>query len=298
MAPFRIRIASAQYPIDRYATLADYKCKLARWVEEAAGEGANLLVFPEYGAMEWAGVLPDASLAQSLAGVSGAMGEMDAALAELASKFNVHVLAASGPSARPGGRYANAARLVAPNGRIGVQDKLIMTPFERDWGISGGEALRVFDTTLGRIGVAICYDSEFPLLVRAQVEADARIILVPSCTEFISGYHRVRTGAMARALENTCVTVMSPLVGEARWSPAVDVNVGAAGIFAPADHAQSETGVVVEGALNAAGWVYADVEPTSLEALVRDGEMRNRADWSMQPGAQALAAHVEIVSLV
>ena len=109
MAPFRIRIASAQYPIDRYATLADYKCKLARWVEEAAGEGANLLVFPEYGAMEWAGVLPDASLAQSLAGVSGAMGEMDAALAELASKFNVHVLAASGPSARPGGRLQRPA---------------------------------------------------------------------------------------------------------------------------------------------------------------------------------------------
>lgn len=298
MAPARIRIASAQYPIDRYATLAAYKQKLARWVEEAAGQGANLLVFPEYGAMEWAGILPDASLAQSLAGVSDAMGEMDAALVELAAKCDAHVLAPSGPSARPGGRYVNAARLVTPDGRIGVQEKLIMTPFERDWGISGGDALRVFDTALGRIGVAICYDSEFPLLVRAQVEAGARIILIPSCTEFISGYHRIRTGAMARALENTCVTVISPVVGEARWSPAVDVNVGAAGVFRPADHAQSDTGVVAEGALNAVQWVYADVEPASLETLVGTGEMRNRADWSLQPGAQPLATHVEIATLV
>lgn len=298
MAPGRIRIAAAQYPIDRHATLAAYKQKLARWVEEAAGKGASLLVFPEYGAMEWAGMLPDASLAQSLAGVSDAMQEMDAALAELAAKFNVHVLAASGPSARPGGRYVNAARLVAPNGRIGVQDKLIMTPFERDWGITGGDGLRVFDTALGRIGVAICYDSEFPLLVRAQVEAGARIILVPSCTEFMAGYHRVRTGAMARALENTCFVAMSPLVGEARWSPAVDVNVGAAGIFGPADQAQSDTGVVAEGILSAPQWLYGDVEPAALEALTRTGEMRNRADWSQQPGAGPLATHVEVVSLV
>ena len=38
--------------------------------------------------------------------------------------------------------------------------------------------------------------------------ADA--ILVPSCTERIPGYHRVRTGSTARALENTIVTVRTP----------------------------------------------------------------------------------------
>ena len=93
--------------------------------------------------------------------------------------------------------------------------------------------MRVFETALGRIGVAICYDSEFPLLARALTEAGAEIVLVPSCTERVSGYYRVRTGAMARALENTIATVMSPTVGDALWSPAVDRNAGAAGIFVP-----------------------------------------------------------------
>ena len=292
-----IRIASAQYPIDRFDTLAAYKAKLADWVAEAARQGAELLVFPEYGAMEWSGPVREATLAQSLALVSAAMPEMDAALSQLAAQHNVHILAPSGPSARPGARFVNAARLIAPNGRIGVQEKLIMTPFERDWGISAGGPLRVFETALGVIGVAICYDSEFPLLVRAQVEAGARLILIPSCTEFISGYHRIRTAALARALENTCTTVVSPTVGEARWSPSVDVNAGAAGIFVPADHAHSDTGVLAEGTVNAAQWVYASVQPDALERLVTGGEMRNRADWSRQPGAQAARAHVDVVAL-
>jgi predicted amidohydrolase len=293
-----LRIAAAQYPIDRYDSLEGYKDKLARWVGDAAGEGAQLLVFPEYGAMEWSGPHRDASLAQTLQLVSEAMPEMDTALADFARQHGVHILAPSGPSARGDSRFVNAARLIAPNGRIGVQDKLIMTPFERDWGISPGGPLRVFETALGMIGVAICYDSEFPLLVRAQVEAGARVILIPSCTEFISGYHRIRTGAQARALENTCFTVVSPTVGEARWSPSVDVNSGAAGIFMPADHAQSDTGVLAQGEVNAAQWVYATVDPTALERLVAGGEMRNRADWMRQPGAAPLGAHAEVVSLL
>jgi predicted amidohydrolase len=295
-----LTIAAAQYPIERFATPGAYRDKLARWVAEAVGGGAELLVFPEYGAMEYAGARGDAvagDLAASLAAVSDALTPMDAAHAELAQRHKVHILAASGPSVRPGGRYVNAARLFTPAGRMGVQEKIIMTPFEQNWGISPGETLRVFDTALGRIGIAICYDSEFPLLVRAQAEAGAQIILVPSCTEFRSGYARVRTAAMARALENTCVTVLSPTVGDASWSPAVDHNAGAAGIYVPADHGFSETGVLAEGALNQPQWVYADVDLARLQRVKQTGEMRNSTDWNAQPGAAPLAAKVEIVAL-
>jgi predicted amidohydrolase len=300
MAAATLRIAAAQYPIERLATLGAYRDKVARWVAEAAGAGAQLLVFPEYGAMEYAGASGGAvagDLAASLAAVSDALATMDAAHADLARHHWVHILAASGPSARPGGRYVNAARLFTPAGPMGVQEKLIMTPFERNWGISSGETLRVFQTALGQIGVAICYDSEFPLLVRAQAEAGAQIILVPSCTEFRSGYARVRTSAMARALENTCVTVLSPTVGDAPWSPAVDRNAGAAGIYVPADHGFSETGVLAEGALNAPQWVYADVDLARLQRVRETGEMRNSSDWAAQPGAAPLSGKVELVPL-
>lgn len=296
----RLKIAAAQYPIDLLPDLGAYRDKLARWVGEAAGAGAQLLVFPEYGAMEWAGALGlsvAADLTASLQGVADAMPQMDAAHADLAREHGVHILAASGPRRRDDGRFLNAARLFAPSGRHGVQDKMIMTPFERDWGMAPGAQVRVFDTSLGRIGIAICYDSEFPLLVRSQVEAGARLLLVPACTEFASGYHRVRTAAMARALENACLSVLSPLVGDAPWSPAVDYNVGAAGVFAPADRSYCETGVLVEGVRDRPCWVYADVEPASLDMLAAGGEMRNRSDWHLQPGAATLASHVDLVTL-
>jgi predicted amidohydrolase len=293
-----IRMAAAQYPIDALGTLEAYQAKLARWVGEAAGNGAQLLMFPEYGAMEYAfasGADTAGNLQASLAAASEALGLMDVTHADLARKHRVHILAASGPSARPGGRYVNAARLFSPSGAMGVQEKLIMTPFERDWGISAGAGQRVFETAIGRIGVAVCYDSEFPLLVRTLAEAGAEIILIPSCTEYRSGYNRVRTAALARALENTCVTVLSPTIGESQ-SPAVDRGAGAAGIFVPAEHGFSDTGVLAEGTFDQPQWVYADVDLARLRALKASGEMRNSTDWSLQPGAAPLAP-AEMVAL-
>ncbi|MCE8472812.1 amidohydrolase, partial [Rhodovulum sulfidophilum] len=126
-----------------------------------------------------------------------------------------------------------------------------------DWNVHPGGPLALFDTALGRIGVLICYDCEFPLLARALVEAGAEILLVPSCTDTLAGYWRVRIGAMARALEGQCVVVQSPTLGEAPWCPAVDVNIGAAAIYGPPDTGFPSTGILAEGALNAPGWVHA-----------------------------------------
>jgi predicted amidohydrolase len=299
-APHTVTIAAAQYPIERLATLSGYEAKLARWVAEAADAGAELLVFPEYGAMEYAGAagVDAESLAGSLAAAADGMAHMVDVHAELARRHGVHIVAASGPCRMPDGTYVNRARLFAPSGQHGAQDKQIMTPFEQDWGISPGSGLQVFETALGVIGIAICYDSEFPLLVHALCAAGAEIVAVPTCTEFVSGWSRVRTAALARALENSCVTVQSPTIGEAPWSPSVDANSGAAGIFVPAERGLSDTGVLASGQLNAAGWVSATVDLAHLRHIKEAGEMRNVRDWRLQPGASNLAHHVTRVLLV
>jgi predicted amidohydrolase len=295
-----LTIAAAQYPIGQPATLAEWQDKIARWVADGAATGAQLLVFPEYAAIEQAAALGEAvytDLNATLSEVARLTGERIALHAALAREHRVHILVGSGPKRLDDGRFVNAAQLVTPSGSVGEQEKIIMTPFERDWGVSPGGPLRVFETALGRIGVAICYDSEFPLLSRALAEAGADVILVPSCTERVSGYHRVRTGAIARALENTVVTVQSPTVGDALWSPAVDRNSGAAGIYVPSEHGVSDTGVIVEGALDAAQWVSGTVDLARLRRVRTTGEMRNFADWSVQPGAAELVANVEVVTL-
>ena len=254
----RFSIAAAQYPIGQLASWADYAAKLSGWVEAAAAGGAALAVFPEYGAMELAALDPPkmGDLAGSLESVAALAGEVDALHADLARRHGLHILAASMP-VRVGDSFVNRARLFAPSGKMGVQDKLIMTRFEREeWFVSASGPLRLFDTELGKIGISICYDSEFPLLARAQVEAGMELLLVPSCTDTLHGYWRVRLGAQARALEGQCYAVQSPTVGEAAWSPAVDANHGAAGIYGPPDKGMPADGVIALGELDAAQWLF------------------------------------------
>ena len=292
-------LAAAAYPIDALADWAAYAAKLERWLAEAAGAGAQLLVFPEYGAMELAALDPATmgDLAASIDTVSALLPRVDALHGELAARYGVHILAASAPRRDGDGKARNAARLFAPNGKSATQDKLVMTRFEREaWHISAGAPLRLFETALGKIGVIICYDSEFPLLARALVEAGAEILLAPSCTDSAHGYWRVRIGAQARALEGQCYTVQSPTVGMAEWSPAVDENHGAAGVFGPPDQGMPADGVVALGAMNVPGWTYAQIDTANVHRLRAEGGVLNTRHWMEQPGAEVLPA-VDVVDL-
>lgn len=285
-----MKIATASYPLDILDHWQAYRDKLTSWVDRAATQGAQLLVFPEYAAMELAtlaGLDVAGDLEASLHAVSDRLPEADALHAELSAQFGVHILAASAPSTRdlPPGvtRPVNRACLFAPGGGVGVQDKQIMTRFEaEEWDVAPGGPLQIFDTALGRIGILICYDAEFPLFGRALSDAD--MILVPSVTEALTGYSRVRIGAQARALENQCVTVMSSVVGDAMWSDALGTCVGAGGVFGPPDRGFPATGVFAVGELNQPGWVYADVDLGAVADVRRDGGVLNRRDWSYQDG--------------
>ncbi|THD75890.1 amidohydrolase [Thalassobius vesicularis] len=280
-----MKIATAAYPLDWFETWADYEAKLRGWVSEAAGQGANLLVFPEYGAMELAslaGAEVAADLKGSISAVSERVERSNAVLAGLAREFGVYILGGSAPVPE-GGVVVNRAPFFGPDGGVDHQDKQIMTRFERDdWGVSGGGALKVFETALGKIGVLICYDSEFPLLGRTLVEAGVEVILVPSCTEALEGYWRVRIGAMARALEGQCVCAMASLVGKRPEIFAVEENTGMGGVFGPPDMGFPATGVIAEGQLGVAGWTYAEVDPKAVRAVRADGHVLNMTHWQEQ----------------
>lgn len=291
--------AAAQYKIDRFADFAAYRAKVARWIAQAADRGAQLAVFPEYGGMELTALVPASvsDLHRSIADLAPQVERIDVLHAELAVRHHIHICAASLPVRGMDGRYYNHARLFAPSGKSGTQQKVVMTRFEREeWGISGGGPLRVFDTDLGRIGIAICYDIEFPLLVRAQVEAGATLILCPSATDSLHGYHRVRVGARARALENQCYVVQSPIVGDAEWTPSLGLSHGAAGIYGPPDLGFPSDGIVVQGEMDKPGWVFGEIDPSRVQAVRRSGAVYNHAHWSEQGGATKLP-HVEIFDL-
>lgn len=296
--PRTYKIAAAQYPLDELKSFAAYEAKINRWVEVAVGQGAELLVFPEYGAMELAAITGSAGdVAASFDAVSALVTETDGVFSGLARKHGVTLVSGSGPQRRPG-CTVNAAHIFGPTGVRGVYDKIMPTPWERNpWKISPGSKLTVFDVGKARIGLLICYDVEFPLLSRALAEAGAEIILAPSNTETEWGYWRVRTGAVARALENQVYTVHSPVVGPAPWCVACPQNCGMAGIFAPSDVGFPPGGVLALGSMNQAQWVYADVDLDMIAEVRASGGVQTYNHWMEQIGATQLpAASVENIS--
>ncbi len=280
------RLKAAQYPITREASFADWQAKLAAWVAEGARDGADLLLFPEYGSMELAALIApglQGDLQREIEGMQALLPGFIETHADLARRHRLHIAAASFPVREADGRYRNRVHVFGPDGTMAAQDKIVMTRFEREeWDIAGGAGLAVIETGFARLGIAICYDVEFPLIARALVEAGAEVILAPSCTDTLAGCHRVWVGARARALENQCVVAVSPTVGSAPWSLAVDENRGRAGFFSAPDRGLPDDGILAAGELDAAGWVSAIVDLDAIARVRREGQVLNHRDWPEQ----------------
>jgi predicted amidohydrolase len=281
-----IKIATAQYDISFLESWQQYQEKAERWVIEASEQGAKILLFPEYASMELASLFGKeiySSLSKQLAAMQALHNDYLDLFRELAKKYQCIIQAGTFPVKMGSGAYRNRAYLFMPDGQFDYQEKLMMTRFENEqWLIQKGEELRCFNTEYGKIAINICYDSEFPMLARKQVEAGANLILVPSCTDTVAGYHRVKIGCQARALENQCYVVQSTLVGNAPWSEAVDVNIGAAAVYTPVDRGFPDNGILAEGKLNTVQWVIAEVSLSACGTVREQGQVFNYRDWPLQ----------------
>ena len=281
-----VKIASAQYDVSFLADWQQYQDKVVQWVTDAAQQDAKILLFPEYASMELASMFGKeiySSLSKQLVAMQSVHDDYLALYKRLAKQHQCIIQAGTFPVGIAEKTYRNRAYLFFPDGSIDYQDKLIMTRFENEhWFIQGGTELKCFDTVYGKIAINICYDSEFPLLTRKQVEMGVNLILVPSCTDTVAGYHRVKIGCQARALENQCYVVQSPLVGNAEWSEAVDVNVGAAGIYTPVDRGFPDNGILATGEFNAASWLIADISLDGIQTVREQGQVFNYRDWPLQ----------------
>ncbi|MGR9013793.1 MAG: carbon-nitrogen hydrolase family protein [Gammaproteobacteria bacterium] len=281
-----VKIATAQYDISFLENWQQYQSKMERWVSEAVQQDAKILLFPEYASMELASIFGEAvysSLNKQLAAMQALLDDYLDLFQNLANKYQCIIQPGTFPVQTDSGAYRNRAYLFMPNRPLDYQDKLMMTRFENEqWLIQKGEVLRCFESEYGKIAINICYDSEFPMLARKQVEAGANLILVPSCTDTLAGYYRVKIGCQARALENQCYVVQATLVGNAPWSEAVDINIGAAAIYTPVDRGFPDNGILAMGKLNAVQWVIAEVALSACDTVREQGQVFNYRDWPLQ----------------
>ena len=266
--------------------VAAWAARLEREVTFAAAQGAQMLLMPEYAPLEMA-VQPVPDLAGELRTACAFSEPAIAAARDIAKRHGVWLLPGTLPF-RTGAQIRNRAALIAADGTVAWQDKHVMTRFEAElWQINPGQPPCVFDTPWGRIGIAICYDLEFPALVRAQVESGAWLILAPSCTDSLAGFNRVRIAARARAMENQCFVAIAPTVGHAPQVATLDENRGCAGVYGPVDKGFSPDGVLAEGEMDASEWLIVDLDPTRLADVRANGAVRNHRDHpSIPPASQ------------
>jgi predicted amidohydrolase len=287
-----LNLALAQYPITYHQSIEAWKQHTEAWVIDAVRKGAQLLVFPEYASLELVSTLPS-KFHSDLRGQLGALQDVFPVFFQtfesLAKAYQCIIVAPSFPWRNEQGNFINRTWVFSAQGS-GYQDKWFMTRFENEeWGVSkpDGQEYTMFETAWGRFGIQICYDVEFPIGAHALVGAGADLILSPSCTETLRGATRVHIGARARALEQQVYVGVAQTIGEAQWSPAVDLNYGYAAIYCPPDFDMPDTGVIATGEANQTGWLVQKIDFAALHALQTQAQVFNRKDMHKSISAES-----------
>lgn len=275
-----ITFASAQYPIDFFSNLQEWQTKIKKWVGEAALRQAKYLLFPEYGAMELTSLL-DKDARQDLKSQACELKKFlptfIQTFQELAQIHKIYIIAPSIPVFHSEILTTNRVFVFSPSGQHDFQDKFEMTRFEdEEWNVQAGEKIiKVFETPDLKFAIATCFDVEFAYPGIAAAQAGAEVLFAPSCTETLKGAHRVHIGARARALENQMYVIVSQVIGEATWSPAVDINNGFAAFYATPDVGFPDDGIIKKGEWNHPGWIIQDLRISHLKRVRTQGAVLN-----------------------
>ncbi|GBD38146.1 2-oxoglutaramate amidase [bacterium HR37] len=262
----RIRVASLQYYIRPVQTFEQFSQQVEALVETAADYDCHLVVFPEYFTVQLLTLnnikRPIDEQIRSLAAQVPRFIEL---MSNLARKNRIYIVAGTIPVMERNTVY-NDSFFFSPSGNFGVQGKLHMTRFEsEEWRVSARSQIKVFETEFGRVGIAICYDVEFPEIVRVMANEGANILVVPSCTDDRQGFLRVRYCAQARAIENQMYVIQSCTVGSLPMVPAVHLNYGQASILTPSDFPFSRDGIIAEGNPNIEMMVIGELNLKTIQ---------------------------------
>ena len=187
-------------------------------VREAAGQGAQLILLPEYVALlDGSGrVMRDNSFPEH---EHPALAEFKA----LAKEVSAWLLVGSLTVRIDASYMANRSYLLAPDGQtVASYDKIHMF----DVTLPSGKVIRessayqpgsravIGVTPWGPLGMSVCYDLRFPQLFRSLAQAGALFLAVPSSFQRETGTAHWHMLLRARAIENQCYVFAPAMCGD------------------------------------------------------------------------------------
>ncbi|MFJ4173827.1 nitrilase-related carbon-nitrogen hydrolase [Microbacterium sp. NPDC089696] len=255
--------AVAVSPVVEIGDLAGNLRRLGAALDGFGDDVPRLVVLPELATSGY--VFADRTEASSLA-----IRRDDERLIALGSRLGARTVAVVGFAEREGDELYNSAAVLSADGILAVyrkshlwaEEKLVFTP--------GADAGMLVDTTIGRLGVAICYDNEFPEIPRALALAGAEILALPvnwPLVERPEGERAPETiQAMASARSSRLPTVIADRRGSERgvdWTGGTAVIDGSGWVVAEEREGVAAASLDITGdkALGPHNDLFADRRP-------------------------------------
>lgn len=273
-----IRLGLIQWQMRPYKDLDELMHQAEFFVDAVSGYRSDFALFPEFFNAPLMAENNHLTEAEAIRELSKHTAGIVQRFSELAISYNINIITGSMPEMK-GDLLYNVGYLCKRDGTMERYEKLHVTPDEeRVWGMQGGNGLKTFDTDCGRIGVLICYDSEFPELSRLLADEGMDILFVPFLTDTQNGYSRVRHCAQARAIENECYVAIAGSVGNLPKVHNMDIQFAQSMVFTPCDFSFPANGIKAEATTNTEMILIADVDIDLLRELNQFGSVRNLRD--------------------
>ena len=273
----RVRVAAAAVDTKPGQIEANLE-KLDRAAARAADDGAQLVLFPE---LSLGGFIPnhprgdhEAWLRRALAEARRIAIRLDAppvrALVEIAARTSTWI--SVGMLEDAGNVLYNTQVLVGPSGLSGHWRKLHVPMFEMPF-YNGGDAPRVVETPLARIGANICFDVLIPESTRLLAVQNVEIVLMPFAADppprTPAGWALWAAPAIrARAVENGVFAVASNYPGHVECAGVEQDFPGGGLIVSPRGETLAQWPVDGEQK----GYIIADLDAGTLEAARAEPE--------------------------
>lgn len=272
------RVGLVQWGMRSFKTFDALCEQIEFFIDTVAGYHSDFVLFPELFNAPLMADFNHQTEAEAIRSLANYTEPLRDKFIDYAVTYNINIITGSMPFIRKGELY-NVGYLCRRDGSIERYSKIHVTPNEVNaWGIVGGHTLKVYDTDAGKIGILICYDSEFPELSRLLALDGMEILFVPFLTDTQNAYTRVKCCAQARAIENECYVCIAGGVGNLPKVHNMDIQYAQSAVFTPADFSFPTNAIKAEATPNAEMVLVADLDLDALKKLRLHGSVRNLAD--------------------
>lgn len=276
-------VACSQYMSRDIHSIAEFEAHVKDHLEQAHKQGAELILFPEFLAVELLTLEKDTPM--------DTMEKMEALFHDYATKYTDYLEKLFTEHARnyqmaivagthfwldETGKYRNTAFAYLPDGTIFRQHKIhraIEMVYNRHM-MTPGDEINVFEYKGAKICINVCYDNSFVESARIARTLGADIVLSPVCAFDEYGKSEQALFTRARASENFLYVINAQMTGQISFPyhiPYGSTYSGRSGIYAPIHPAIGQIdGIVAQAKDQADEVLVADLDIDRLHQMRED----------------------------